>query len=159
MFNRSAIGTLVERTSRYTLLVHLDGASRAEALRDELTVIFNQLPPELRRSLTWDQGSEMAFHHEITRATTLPIYLCHPGRPWDGNARATRTPTGCYATTSRRLRVHTADDLTRVADELNRRPRKTLGWQTPATLFATLRTGFVLATVTGTRRAGLGRTA
>ena len=143
-FNRSAIGTLVERTSRYTLLVHLDGASRAEALRDELTAIFNELPPELRRSLTWDQGSEMAFHHEITRATTLPIYLCHPGRPWE---RPTNENTNGllreYFPKSSDLRVHTAADLKRVADELNRRPRKTLRWQTPAMLFATLQAGLV----------------
>ncbi len=143
-FNRSAIGTLVERTSRYTLLVHLIGTSRAEALRDELTVILNELPPGLRRSLTWDQGSEMAFHHEITRATSVPVYLCHPGRPWERPSNEnTNGLLRDYFPKSTDLRVYTATDLRRVADEFNRRPRKTLGWQTPATLFATLRTGLV----------------
>lgn len=143
-FNRSAIGTLVERTSRFTLLVHLDGTSRAEALRDGLTEILDDLPAGLRRSLTWDQGSEMAYHHEVTRATAVPIYLCHPGRPWERPSNEnTNGLLRDYFPKGTDLRVHTAADLDRVADELNRRPRKTLGWQTPAALFATLRSGLV----------------
>lgn len=82
-FNRSAIGTLVERTSRFTLLVHIGGASRADALRDRLIELLGEPPDGLRRSLTWDQGSEMAYHHEIAHATAMPVFLCHPGRPWE----------------------------------------------------------------------------
>lgn len=81
-FNRSAIGTLVERTSRFTILVHLAGPSRAHSLRDGLIDIFDDLPEELRRSLTWDQGVEMCHHHEIAAATLMPVFFCHRGRPW-----------------------------------------------------------------------------
>lgn len=81
-YNRSAIGTLVERTSRFTILAHLDGASRADGLRDELVRIFNSLPAPLRRSLTWDQGTEMCQHHLMTEATGLPVFFCHAGMPW-----------------------------------------------------------------------------
>ena len=72
-FNRSAIGTLVERSTRFTILVHLGEGSRAHNLRDQLTEIFNQLPAGLRRSLTWDQGVEMCHHHEIADATGMPV--------------------------------------------------------------------------------------
>lgn len=143
-FNRSAIGTLVERTSRLTLLLHLEGPSRAEALRDALTELFNDLPPELRRSLTWDQGSEMAYHHEVTRAAGVPIYLGHPGRPWERPSNEnTNGLLRDYFPKGTDLTVHTALDLRRVADELNQRPRKTLDWQSPAQRFATLRERFV----------------
>jgi IS30 family transposase len=138
-FNRSAIGTLVERTCRYTHLVHLDGPSRAEALRDALIELFDALPAELRRSITWDQGAEIAHHHEITRATLTPVYLCHPGRPWERPSNEnTNGLLRDYFPKSTDLRVYSPDDLRLVADELNNRPRKTLGWRTPADLFATL---------------------
>lgn len=139
-FNRSAIGTLVERTTRVTALVHLEGPSRAEALRDRLIEMFNDLPPELRRSLTWDQGSEIAHHHAITEATTMKVFLCHPGKPWE---RPTNENTNGllrdYFPKGSDLQIYSASDLAAVADELNRRPRKTLDWQTPERLFATLR--------------------
>ena len=79
---RSAIATLVERTTRYTMLLHLGGDSRADALRDGLGETFSQLPPQLRRSLTWDQGSEMCHHHAVAVATGMPVYFCHAGCPW-----------------------------------------------------------------------------
>ena len=141
-FNRSAIGTLVERTSRYTILVHLPGASRSESLRDQLEVIFEDLPDLLRRSLTWDQGAEMCHHHLLTDATRMPVFFCNPGRP--GQRPSNENTNGLlrnYFPKGTDLRVHTADDLARVANELNRRPRKTLGWSTPHSLFATLRNG------------------
>jgi IS30 family transposase len=143
-YNRSAIATLVERNSRYTHLVHLDGPSRAEAVRDGLIEWFAELPAGLRRSIAWDQGSEIAYHHEITRATRTPVYLCHPGRPWErpSNENTNRLLRD-YFPKSTNLTVHSPGDLRRVADELNRRPRKTLGWQTPADLFATLHATFV----------------
>jgi IS30 family transposase len=102
-FNRSAIGTLVERTTRYTVLVHLGDGSRAEALRDGLGLVFSQLPETLRRSLTWDQGSEMCHHHAIAASTGMPVYFCKAGCPWQ--RRRMRTPTACCATTSRRAAI------------------------------------------------------
>jgi len=138
-FNRSAIGTLVERTSRYTILVHLDGQSRADDLRDELIKIFEGLPEPLRRSLTWDQGSEMCHHHLVAEATAMPVFFCHAGMPWQRPSNEnTNGLLRDYFPKGTDLRVYTADDLARVSDELNRRPRKTLGWQTPHDLFATL---------------------
>jgi transposase, IS30 family len=143
-YNRSAIGTLVERSCRYTHLVHLDGPSRAEALRDALIEWFEDLPTGLRRTITWDQGAEIAYHHEITQATHTPVYLCHPGRPWERPSNEnTNGLLRDYFPKGTNLRVYSPDDLVRVADELNRRPRKTLGWQTPADLFATLHATFV----------------
>ena len=81
-FNRSAIGTLVERTFRYTILLHLDGESRAGAVRDQLIATFGALPPSLRKSLTWDQGSEMSHHHTVAEAVRMPVFFCDPGSPW-----------------------------------------------------------------------------
>lgn len=143
-FNRSAIATLVERTSRVTRLVHHEGPSRAEALRDGLIEVFAELPAGLRRSLTWDQGSEIAHHHEITAAPAMPLYLCNPGCPWEwpSNENANGLLRD-YFPKSTDLRVHSAQDLRRVAEELNRRPRKTLGWETPEALFSTLCAGLV----------------
>ncbi len=141
-FNRSAIGTLVERTSRFTVLVHLDPAARSDSLRHQLESIFADLPGPLRRSLTWDQGSEMCHHHTITAATNMPVFFCRPGRPWQRPSNEnTNGLLRNYFPKGSDLRVHTAADLARVADELNRRPRKTLGWHTPNALFATLHAG------------------
>lgn len=138
-YNRSAIGTLVERTSRFTILVPLHGTSRGKGLRDHLIRIFAALPPQLRRSLTWDQGSEMSHHHAVATALGMPVYFCHPGRPWE---RPTNENTNGllrnYFPKGTNLAVHTPDDLLRVGHELNTRPRKTLKWKTPHELFAAL---------------------
>jgi transposase, IS30 family len=80
--NRSAIGTLVERRSRFTILLHLPGRHTAEAVRDAIIAAFAPLPPELRRSLTWDQGSELALHAEIAAALGMPVFFCEPHSPW-----------------------------------------------------------------------------
>src|SRR5580704_1716318 len=80
--NRSAIGTLVDRASRYTVLLHLPGRHTAEAVRDALIAAFCQLPPQLRRSLTWDQGKEMALHQQVTAALGMPVYFCEKASPW-----------------------------------------------------------------------------
>ncbi len=129
-----------QRTSRYTILVHVEGASRSDSLREHPEVIFNDLPEPLRRSLTWDQGAEMYHHHSIAAATGMPVFFCHPGRPWQrpSNENANSLLRN-YFPKGTDLRVHSAADLARVADELNRRPRKTLGWNNPHSLFATLR--------------------
>lgn len=138
-YNRSAIGTLVERTFRYTILLHLDGESRAGAVRDQPIATSSALPPEMRRSLTWDQGSEMSHHHTVAETVGMPVYFCDPGKPWQ---RPTNENTNGllrdYFPKGTNLRVHTAEDLQRVSDELNRRPRKTLDWKTPHELFASI---------------------
>jgi IS30 family transposase len=138
-YNRSAIGTLVERTTRTTMLVHFAGGRRSEELRDEMTKIFEQLPASLRRSLTWDQGIEMARHHEFSQTTGIAVYFCDRASPWQ---RPTNENTNGllrdYFPKGTDLSVHTPADLAAVARELNERPRKTLGWTTPADLFASL---------------------
>lgn len=140
-YNRSAIGTLVERTFRYTILLHLDGESRAGAVRDQLIATLSALPPALRKSLTWDQGSEMSHHHTVAETVGMPVYFCDAGKPWQ---RPTNENTNGllrdYFPKGTNLRTHTVEDLQRVSDELNRRPRKTLDWKTPHDLFATLQT-------------------
>ena len=80
--NQSAIGTLVERTTRFTMLVHFTGTHDAEQLRDSMIQLFNELPSGLRRSLTWDQGIEMARHHEFAVATDVAVFFCEPRSPW-----------------------------------------------------------------------------
>ena len=138
--NKSAIGTLVERSTRFTMLVHFVGTHDAEQLRDSMTALFNRLPAGLRRSLTWDQGIEMARHHEFTTATAMPVYFCEAHSPWQrGTNENTNGLLRQYFPKSTDLSIYTPDDLQRAADELNERPRKSLGWRTPADLFANLK--------------------
>jgi len=138
--NQSAIGTLVERSSRFTMLVHFVGTHDAGQLRDSMTEIFNQLPGGVRRSLTWDQGIEMARHHEFTVATAMPVFFCEPRSPWQrGTNENTNGLLRQYFPKGTDLSVYTPQDLQRVADELNDRPRKTLGWRTPVAVFDSLK--------------------
>jgi IS30 family transposase len=131
--NRSAIGTLVERTSRFTILLHLPGRHTAEAVRDAVIGAFGELPASLRRSLTWDQGQEMALHAEITSALSMPVFFCQKASPWQRPSNEnTNGLLRQYFPKGSNLRVHDAAQLAAVADELNSRPRKTLGWDTPA---------------------------
>ncbi|MGQ0717036.1 MAG: IS30 family transposase, partial [Pseudonocardiales bacterium] len=135
----SAIGTLVERTTRFVMLLHLPSRHGAEAVRDAMITAMQGLPSALRRSLTWDQGIEMARHAEITLATDLPIYFCDPHSPWQrGSNENTNGLLRQYFPKGTNLAVHTAEHLAAVADELNDRPRKTLGWDTPAQALARL---------------------
>jgi transposase, IS30 family len=135
----SAIGTIVERKSRFTILVHLNGTRSAETLRDELIKTFEQLPTHLRLSLTWDQGMEMSRHHEITKSLALPIYFCAPHSPWQrGTNENTNGLLREYFPKGTDLSVHSKAHLATVAAELNSRPRKTLNFNTPAQCFATL---------------------
>ena len=132
-FNRSAIGTLVDRASRYTILLHLPGRHTAEAVRDALIAVMSQLPPQLRRSLTWDQGKEMALHTEVTAALGMPVYFCDKASPWQRPSNEnTNGLLRQYFPKGSNLRVHGPGDLIAVAAEINARPRKTLGWDTPA---------------------------
>jgi transposase, IS30 family len=131
--NRSAIGTLVERKTRYTLLLHLPNGHSAEAVQQAMLTTICTLPRHLWRSLTWDQGTEMAAHREITFATDLPIYFCDPASPWQrGTNENTNGLLRQYFRKGTDLSIYGPDELARVAVELNGRPRKTLGWRTPA---------------------------
>jgi transposase, IS30 family len=135
--NRSAIGTLVERCSRFTILLHLPGRHTAEAVRDAIVAAFAQLPADRRRTLTWDQGSELALHAEITTALGMPVFFCDPHSPWQRPSNEnTNGLLRQYFPKGSDLRVHDAEELTIVAAELNARPRKCLGWSTPAQLLA-----------------------
>ena len=151
----SAIGTLVERTTRFTMLLHLPplpghGQARvkngpplaghgAEAVRDAIAAAITTLPEQLRRSLTWDQGAEMAQHVELRLATGLQIYFCDPHSPWQrGTNESTNGLLRQYFPKGTDLSRHSREELDAVAAALNGRPRKTLGWRTPAEALAEL---------------------
>jgi IS30 family transposase len=150
---RSAIGTLVERTTRFTILLHLPPdeeklAERArtatgvrgavmghgaEAVRDAIAAAITTLPMQLRRSLTWDQGAEMARQADLRIEHGLPVYFCDPNTPWQrGRNENTNGLLRQYFPKGTDLAAHGADELAAVAHALNTRPRKTLGWRTPA---------------------------
>jgi IS30 family transposase len=149
----SAIGTLVERTTRFTVLLHLprmDGHGSeartkngpalaghgAEAVRDAIARTITALPGQLRRSLTWDQGAEMAQHAQLRIDTGVAVYFCDPHSPWQrGTNENTNGLLRQYFPKGTDLSAHSADDLAAVAATLNARPRKTLGWRTPAEAF------------------------
>src|SRR5512144_183199 len=145
----SAIGTLVERSSRFTMLLHLppmnDQAGPrgkngpaltghgADAVRDAIAATITTLPEQLRRSLTWDQGAEMAQHAKLRIDTGLAVYFCDPRSPWQrGSNENTNGLLRQYFPKGTDLARYSAEDLASVADALNSRPRKTLGWRTPA---------------------------
>ena len=144
----SAIGTLVERSSRFTMLLYLPpmtgqgprvhngpalAGHGAEAVRDAITAAIVTLPEQLRRSLTWDQGAEMAQHAQLHVQTGLPVYFCNPQSPWQrGSNENTNGLLRQYFPRGTDLARHDAEDLAAVAAALNSRPRKTLGFRTPA---------------------------
>jgi len=129
----SAIGTLVERTTGFVVLLHLPEDRTAATLADAMSVKVPEIPEILRRSLTWDQGSEMALHTKITEATGLPIYFCDPHSPWQrGTNENTNGLLRQYFPKGTDLSFYGPGWLDQVAAELNARPRKRLGWRTPA---------------------------
>ena len=146
----SAIGTLVERTTRFTMLLHLprmDGHGQgprtkngpalaghgAEAVRDAIVTTITTLPEQLRRSLTWDQGAEMAQHAQLRVDTGIAVFFRDPHSPWQrGTNENTNGLLRQYFPKGTDLSRHSIDDLTAVAHALNSRPRKKLGWRTPA---------------------------
>jgi transposase, IS30 family len=131
--NASAIGTLVERSTRYCLLLHLPAGHDAAAVRDQMIPAIQSLPAMLRQSMTWDQGKEMTLHAQITAATGMPIYFCDPHSPWQrGSNENTNGLLRQYFPKGTSLARHTKADLDAVALELNDRPRQTLGWRSPA---------------------------
>ncbi|MFI7075660.1 IS30 family transposase [Micromonospora sediminicola] len=137
--NGSAIGTLVERCTRYVLLVHLGAGRSADRVRDGLLTAMATLPHHLKRSLTWDQGIEMAMHHQFSITAQMPVYFCDPHSPWQrGSNENTNGLLRQYFPKGTDLAVHDPDHLATVAAELNGRPRKTLGWDTPAERLAKL---------------------
>ena len=139
--NKSAIGTLVERTTRFVMLLHLPNGSAPAAVRDALAAKILTLPEQLRRSLTWDQGSEMHYHHQFTLATDMPVYFCDPHSPWQrGSNENTNGLLRQYFPKGSDLSEHSAQHLNLVATELNDRPRMTLNWDTPAERLTTLLT-------------------
>jgi transposase, IS30 family len=140
----SAIATVVERKTRFTILVHLGGGRSAEQVRDELIKSFELIPPHARLSLTWDQGMEMSRHHEISQALSMPVYFCESHSPWQrGTNENTNGLLREYFPKGTDLNVHSKAHLASVATELNNRPRKTLGFDTPAQHFATLTNTYV----------------
>ncbi|OBI75179.1 transposase [Mycobacterium sp. E740] len=130
---QSAIGTLVERTTGFVVLLHLPEDRTAATLADAMSAKVPEIPEILRRSLTWDQGSEMALHTKITEATGLPIYFCDPHSPWQrGTNENTNGLLRQYFPKGTDLSFYGPGWLDEVAAELNARPRKRLGWRTPA---------------------------
>ena len=130
--NLSAIGTLVERTTRFVMLLHLPGDHRAETVADAMVNAMTELPECLRRTLTWDQGIEMASHAKIAAATDLEIYFCDPASPWQrGTNENTNGLLRQYFPKGTDLSFWGPGYLEQVAIEMNNRPRKTLNWRTP----------------------------
>jgi transposase, IS30 family len=137
--NRSAIGTLAERTTRFlVLLPFADGIATADGVRQAITSALESLPQPLRRTLTWDQGKELAMHQQITASTGAGVFFCDAHSPWQrGSNENMNGLLRDYFPKRTDLSIHTVEDVLRVAAEVNDRPRKTLGWQRPADLFTT----------------------
>jgi IS30 family transposase len=130
---KSAIGTLVERSSRFVLLLHLPHGHDTAAVAAAMAAEMSGLPAALRRSLTWDQGKEMAGHARIALETGLDVYFCDPHSPWQrGSNENANGLLRQYFPKGTSLAGHTREHLSEVAAELNSRPRKTLDWKTPA---------------------------
>jgi transposase, IS30 family len=136
---KSQIGTLVERSTRYCLLLHLPGSKEANVVADAMIATIRALPGPLIRSITWDQGIELAAHPKITLATEVEIYFCDPHSPWQrGTNENTNGLLRQYFPKGTDLSIHSAEHLAFVAAELNGRPRKTLDWRTPTEAFEQL---------------------
>jgi IS30 family transposase len=129
----SAIATLVERKTRFVMLIQLPIGHTAAVVAEALAAKIVELPHQLRRSITWDQGREMAQHARFSVATGVPVYFCDPRSPWQrGSNENTNGLLRQYFPKRSDLKTHTQADLDAVADELNGRPRQTLRWKSPS---------------------------
>ena len=137
--NKSAIGTLVERSTRFVMLLHLPVDHTAASVRNAMTKEIKKLPHALRKSITWDQGPELAEHVQFTIDTGVNVYFCDPHSPWQrGSNENTNGLLRQYFPKGTDLSVHNVKKLRQVARSLNGRPRETLGWKTPTEKFAEL---------------------
>lgn len=137
--NKSAIATLVERASGLVMLVHLPGAHTAQVTTAALTAAFQELPAHLRLSLTWDPGTEMADHAQLSKVTGMPIFFADPHSPWQrGSSENGNGLLRQYFPKGSNLAAHSPQRLTEVQDQLNARPRKRHQWATPAERLAAL---------------------
>ena len=137
--NASAVGTLVERSTRFTILLHLPDRHDAASVAEAMIAQMGRLPEHLRRSLTWDRGSELADYQRIQLELDMPVYFCDPRSPWQrGSNENTNRLLRHWLEKGTDLSVHTATDLDRIAATLNARPRPTLNLQTPAQALAAL---------------------
>ena len=131
--NASAVGTLVERSTRFTILLHLPGSHDANTVAEAMIREMGKLPEHLRRSITWDRGSELADYANIQVALKAPVFFCDPRSPWQrGTNENTNRLLRFWLEKGTDLSAHTAQDLRRIAATLNNRPRPTLDLQTPA---------------------------
>jgi transposase, IS30 family len=137
--SKSAVGTLVERTTRFVLLLHLPDGKHARAVDEAMRQAIATLPDELFRSITWDQGQEMSSHAAFTIDTGIAVYFCDPHSPWQrGSNENTNGLLRQYMPKGTDLSVHSAEDLALIARSLNNRPRKTLGFMKPSEKLAEL---------------------
>jgi IS30 family transposase len=135
-FNRSAIATLVERTTGFLLLVHLGGKHDAVTVRERVGTALAALPAHLRKSLTWDQGSEMAEYLQFKEDTTIPVYFCDPHSPWQrGSNENTNGLIRQYFPKGTNLNLHSPEQLAEVAAKINARPRESRNWEPSQTHF------------------------
>lgn len=129
-FNRSAIATLVERTSGFVMLVHLNGKHDAVTVRECVGTAMSALPAHLRKTLTWDQGSEMAEYRQFQEETKIPVYFCDPHSPWQrGSNENTNGLIRQYFPKGTNLNLHSPERLDEVATKINARPRESRNWE------------------------------